>query len=91
MAESTELGQDKEKVQALAIELWETIELFYPEDKQPGLAAFEQLDALALVVVGTVRQMPPQLYVTMKRYFSLRLSEIDSLALEDWEKQWQSG
>jgi hypothetical protein len=77
--QSTNLGQDLEKVQKLSSEIGDLIDLFYPDDTMTGLEIFEVLDALAAMTVFMIYSAPPDWVPTFKVYFTQRLKEIEAL------------
>ena len=81
MRESTELGQDKEKIVRLTKQLHAVIEAAYPDTEYTGLQLFEILDALAVLTVFYADTgLKPKLAATAKKYFSQRLMELSKSA-----------
>lgn len=77
--QSTNLGQDREKIAQLSKEIGDLIDTHYPGDEMSGLETFEVLDALALMTVFMIYSAPPDWVPTFKVYFTQRLKEIEAL------------
>lgn len=84
MKESTELGQDKQKITNMTYEFHRIIEKYYPGEDWTGLELFEVLDALALFTVYVVTGCnSPKMTATAKKYFSQRLVEFSERAPQE--------
>lgn len=83
MKQSTDLGQDKQKITNIVHELYQIEEKYFPGQHRSGLELFELLDALALFTVYTVTSCDSEKMTnTAKSYFSQRLMEFSDSAKE---------